>query len=157
MTTRPKTFCRKNNPIKQTRPETIGVTIQPIIIFPRTCHFTAVTPCKIEIPNIAPAQQRSGRPLKSIRQRLKTKMKTVYSNQDKINKRISNEKAVCEKICNQQQKELQKSSSQVVILRDDSTDLKTMIDSVAVDIQALFARAEELDRNLKVLETKVDL
>ncbi len=88
---------------------------------------------------------------------LKTKMKTVYSNQDKINKRISNEKALCEKICNQQQKELQKSSSQVVILRDDSTDLKTMIDSVAVDIQALFARAEELDRNLKVLETKVDL
>ena len=84
---------------------------------------------------------------------LKTKMKTVYSNQDKINKRISNEKALCEKICNQQQKELQKSSSQVVILRDDSTDLKTMIDSVAVDIQALFARAEELDRNLKVLET----
>ena len=28
---------------------------------------------------------------------LKTKMKTVYSNQDKINKRISNEKAVYEK------------------------------------------------------------
>ena len=51
---------------------------------------------------------------------------------------------------------MQKSSSQVVILWDDSTDL-AMIDSVAVDIQALFARAEELDRNLKVLETKVDL
>ena len=88
---------------------------------------------------------------------LKSKMKTVYSNQDEINKRISSEKIVCEKIVNQQKKEMQKSSVHVVSLRNNATDLKTMIDSTVVDVQALFARAEELDRNLEVLETKVDL
>lgn len=88
---------------------------------------------------------------------LKSKMKIVYSNQDKINRRISSEKVVCQKIVNQQKKDIQKSSVHVVTLRNNATDLKTMIDSVAVDVQALFARAEELDRNLEVLETKVDL
>ena len=45
---------------------------------------------------------------------------------------------------------MQKSSVHVVSLRNNATDLKTMIDSTVVDVQALFARAEELDRNLEV-------
>ena len=51
---RPKTFCKKNKPMKQTKAATTGVTIQPAIIFPKTCHFTAVIPCKMDIPKIAP-------------------------------------------------------------------------------------------------------
>ena len=40
--------------MKHTRAATTGVTIQPAIIFPKTCHFTAVIPCKMDIPKIAP-------------------------------------------------------------------------------------------------------
>ena len=52
---------------------------------------------------------------------------------------------------------LDKTNASVVELRNSSTDLKTMIDSIAVDVKSLFDRAEEIDRALAFLETKVDL
>ena len=88
---------------------------------------------------------------------LKLKIKKVYSQQDKINEELVAVRASAVKFSNEEQKALDKTNASVVELRNSSTDLKTMIDSVAVDVKSLFDRAEEIDRALAFLETKVDL
>ena len=88
---------------------------------------------------------------------LKLKIKKVYSQQDKINEELVAVRASAVKFSNGEQKALDKTNASVVELRNSSTDLKTMIDSVAVDVKSLFDRAEEIDRALAFLETKVDL
>ena len=88
---------------------------------------------------------------------LKSKIKIVYSQQDKINEQLGAVRASANKFCSEEQKVLDKTNASVVELRNSSTDLKTMIDSIAVDVKSLFDRAEEIDRALAFLETKVDL
>ena len=88
---------------------------------------------------------------------LKSKIKKVYSQQDKINEQLGVVRASANKFCSEEQKVLDKTNASVVELRNSSTDLKTMIDSIAVDVKSLFDRAEEIDRALAFLETKVDL